>query len=408
MNREPVPRGAWGMVVRGFLAQNFADALAFGGFGITVIAVQMRYDTSSAVAALGISFLNVAMGTMSPFMATIIDRLTIRRTMYLGLMIAALGYVVLAFAPNIVVFLAAFLLLVGPGAIMMGAFTSSILAANWFASSGRAGQAVGIVNMPAFMMLVPALGVALLSRYGLPGLFLTIAAAHVLMIPVIRGVIDRPSEPRRPMVSVIHQSLSSSPSLTRRQIASRPAFWALALGGALPNAIASAGVAHILKIAVERGHTFAEASVLQAAIGAAAMVGAVGTGTLCDRIGAAKTLSFMGLGLALGWGSLLITSSIPAMAAVCFVIGGCTGGTFTAQSALARQLFGVDAISRTLGLCGVIGLPLLFVLPPLAGHLRDATGGYDVSIIVIAVIALAVTVTFAGLNLASAPRAAEA
>lgn len=387
----PLPPRAWSMVGRGFLAQNFADSLAFGGFGISVLAIQAHYDTSRAVAALGISLIAVSMGVMSPIMSVLIERLTIRGTMYCGIVIAAMGYLVLAIAPNIFVFLAAYLFLVGPGAILMGAFPSSILAANWFAASGGAGRAVGIVNMPVFMMLVPAIGVGLLQNFGLRGFFLAIAAAHVIMLPIIQGVVDRP--PAMPGAVDIEAHAAPEPT-ARRQLIGKPAFWALAFGGGLPNAIAAAGIAHMVGLAVERGHSFAEAGLLPAVMGAAGIAGAVGIGALCDRIGAALTLALMGCGLACGWGILLVASSIPAMAAACFVIGLGTGGTFTAQSALARTLFGITNLARVIGLAGLFGLPILFVLPPLAGYFRDISGSYEVTVGVLAGFSLLVAAIF--------------
>jgi predicted MFS family arabinose efflux permease len=383
------------MVARGFLAQNFADSLAFGSFGISVLAVEAHYSTSRAVASLGISFVLVAMGLLAPFLAAIIDRLTIRRTMYLGLSIAAVGYLTLAFAPNIQVYLAAYLFLVGPGAVLMGAFPSSILVANWFAASGKVGQVVGIVNMPLFMMLIPVLCIGLLQHYELRGLFLAVAAAHVVMLPVIKGVIDRPP-------AAHDRPASAAPlpvPLSRRQILRRPAFWILAIGCGLPNATGPAALAHIMAIAVERGHPIAEASLLPMVMGIAGIFGAVSIGTLCDKIGAARTLSLMGVCMALGWTALLFVTSIPGMASAWFVIGSCTGGAFSAQSALGRQLFGIDNLPRLLGLTGLFGLPLLFALPPLCGYIRDLSGTYDLTIITLAAIACLVALVFVMLQL---------
>ena len=100
----------------------------------------------------------------------------------------AAGYLVAAAAPNIWVLLAAFALLIGPGATIAGTLPATVLASRWF--EHRQGRAVGLVNMPLFVMLAPIVAVTLLEQFGVRALYLALAAVQLLTLPAALGVKD--------------------------------------------------------------------------------------------------------------------------------------------------------------------------------------------------------------------------
>ena len=365
--------GRIGMAVRGFLCQNIAIGCAFGGFGVAAGEIKSQFDVSTGMASMGLAFAVLMMGLVSPIVARMIGSVGLRRTMLTGIVLSGLGYVVLAFAPSIYVVLAAYGLFVGVGIAMFGSFPCSVLASNWF--QPNPGAALGFVNMPVMVALVPMMGIFLIERYGLSTFYLVMAGLHILLLPFALGVADRPEGAARAgddaQGSTAHAMISS------RAILGRPIFWIVVLGAGGLSAAGIIGVSHLVSFAIEKHIPPAQAAFLLSVMGAAAALGSLLVGVLCGKIGAVNTLALMGAALAGSWFVLLGTSLYPLMICATLIIGACGAGIFPAVNVLGARVFGVDALARVLGLFTLYTLPMNFLLPPAAGVLRDATASYE-------------------------------
>src|SRR6185369_7451590 len=163
----------------------------------------------------------------------------------------------------------------------------SVLANNWF--QPRPGRAVGFVNMPLLVALLPILGQFVIEQGGLRALYLALTGLHLAAIPLVWGVVDRPagqSEAPAPIHFV-------SAAVTARSLVRQPAFWAMVIGAGVLNAIGITGVSHIVPLAREIGASPVDASLIAGLSGGASMVGALLAGVICDRLGAARTLSLI-------------------------------------------------------------------------------------------------------------------
>lgn len=186
------PKGAWRMVALGFAAQNFAIGLSIASFGIAVLAIEREFHTTRTLASLGASLVLVAFGLFAPVVTRLIELWSIRTTMMIGVALGSAGYVALALAPHIWLFLAAYWLLVGSGALLSGNFPASILVSNWV--PGAKGRALGVMMIPLGVMLVPLACAPILEAIGLRRLYLVIGAVNLLMLPPLLMVRDRPGQ----------------------------------------------------------------------------------------------------------------------------------------------------------------------------------------------------------------------
>jgi len=387
---EAVPQpGRWAMAVRGFLCQNVSVGCAFGGFGVAVGEIKAKYAVSMGLASMGLALAVLTMGLVSPLVARMIGHFGLRRTMLTGLMLSGLGYVALAFAPNIYVVLAAFGLLIGIGIAMFGPFPASVLASNWF--QPNAGGALGFVNMPVMVALVPLLGVALIKSQGLPTFFLALAGIHVLLVPVVLGVIDAPPGMAAGGDAQGHGAESAT---SARAILTRPVFWAVVVGAGCLSAAGIVGISHIVAFATERGLPDADAALLLSIMGAASIIGSLLAGIIANRIGSANTLALIGALIAGGWAVLYATSFYPLLLMATLVLGACGAGVFPAVNMLGAQIFGVSALARVIGLFTLCTLPMNFLLPPAAGVLRDHSVNYNPVIVAIIAMAAAIMALF--------------
>lgn len=360
------------MVFRAFLAQNVAVGCAFGGFGISVLPLQQLYGASSGTTTLALALCVLVLGLVGPLIATLIGRIGLRWTMTIGTLISGAGYALLAFAPSMPVVLLLYALPIGVGLAMFGPFPASVLASNWYRHNP--GPALGVANMPLFVALLPMIGMVVIRDHGLSAFYLTLAALHVALLPVMLGVSDAPSDAGRQQDNP--HDHGGSVMLSARALLRSPAFWVMSLGAGYLNAVGITGVSHLAAFVAERGVAASEAAGMLSIMGGAAVIGSLAIGFLCGRLGAPLSLALIAAGLAVSWFSLLGTTSFPLMALASLMLGAGGAGVFPAVNMLSGRLFGQASLPSVIGLFGLVTLPLTFLLPPLAGVLRDAVGGY--------------------------------
>jgi MFS family permease len=386
-------RIGWSMVARGFLIQNVAIGCTFGAFGISVLAVEREFDTTRALASLGVALIMLAMSLISPPLAAAMNRFGLRRTFLAGLLLAGAGYFVAAAAPNIWVLLAAFALLIGPGATAAGTLPATVLASRWFTQ--RQGRAVGLVNMPLFVMLTPIVVIVILERYGVRSVYVALGLLQLLMLPVAAGIRDRPLE----VPTVAGPPMSAAPAhtearLSRGELMARREFWLVAVASAMLSAIGVTAVTHLAPLTLEKGCTPEQVTALVVLFGASSAAGSIVFGWLSDRISAALALSINASVMALAWCIILATSGMPLLVAAASFMGLAGGGHSAARNVLTGRLFGSENLGAALALAGLCAVPLAFGFPPLAGYLRDLTGDYRLSGIIIVLGSLGAAMSF--------------
>lgn len=376
------------MLVRAFLASNVASGCAFGGFGVSVLALREKYLASSGAVTMCISLVVLMLGILSPVAAAIISRAGIRATMLLGIILLCFGYLALAFAPTFIFVISAFALLIGPGVVFMGALPASVLAGGWYPE--HRGRAVGIVNVPVFLAAVPLFGAPVIEIYGLRGFYLLLLGIHLLTLPLMLGIRNPPLvEVSAPAVNASVQS--SSPV---RDILRLPMFWMIALGIGLGASVSALTVPYIIPIAVEKGIAPQQAAVLLSVSAATAAIGAIPTGFLCDRLGGARTLALAAIGYAVCWSLLGWGNVMPALILAAVVLGFSGSSVWPATNVLLVKVFGVQALPRVLGLLGVFSIAFPFVLTPAAGVLRDSAGSFTPVSFVVFFLSLALGTLF--------------
>ncbi|KUR81073.1 CynX/NimT family MFS transporter [Novosphingobium sp. Fuku2-ISO-50] len=373
------------MALRAFLCQNVAIGSTFGSFGVAVLTLQQRFGVGRGMASLGIALAVLMMGVGSPIAARMIGRIGLRATMLIGIVLSGSGNLALAFAPGFGVVLLAYALPIGLGLAMFGPFPSSVLAARWF--QPKPGPAIGFVNMPVLVALVP-LGVGpLLHSFGLTGVYVALAGLHALLLPFAWGIVDAPMGLVLPASSV-----KSAPDAG--PVLSRPLFWFIAIGSGVLHAAGITVSSHIVALGIEAGLGAGSAAMLLSVMGTASIAGAFGAGLLCARIGAPMTLALIAATNALAWLALLSLHDFALMAPLIALLGAGGAGVFPSVNVLVGEQFGLAAAVRVVGLLGLATLPFNFGLPPLAGVLHDRTGGYAAVGVAIAVACGTITLLF--------------
>ena len=366
----------WRMVAIAAVTQNVAVGLTFGSFGTLVLAIEQRFATTRTLSALGISLVILIYSLSAPLVSPLIARTSIRRVLTTGSLLGATGYCLLPLASSIGQFLAIYALLISPGFLLLGVMPSNILASNWFVR--QQGRALGFVTMPVFVMLVPMISAWALHHYGLSAVLVGVGLAHLLVLPLMPFVIDRPEQiGQKPLGHEDGARLGEPETkLPWKRLLSRPTLWfvTIAVGIAVGGGVLKA--AHMVPLVMGQGWSLEEASFLFAVSGGTGILGAIAFGWLADRLGPGTALAINSIVQGLVWFIFLQPAPYWLLVVDAVVVGACGGGIAAAQGVLLTRLFGPRNFPQVMGLVTMFTVPFTFGAAPLASALFDASGSY--------------------------------
>ncbi|WP_336951279.1 MFS transporter [Sphingobium aromaticivastans] len=392
---QPHNFAGWRMAALAFLINNVACGVAYGGYGVSVLAIAEKFSISRATAALPMSFIILAVTLLAPFFGAIFRRVSIRRTIVAGLMLSILGNLILSVTTDWRLMLATYLFVVGPGVAASGFMPANVLVSNWFVHSQ--GKALGLTNMTLFIMLVPMAAVAILQSYGLSAVYLFQALMNALAIPLAFLLVDRPADIGQKALGedlAEDRELVTAPSLAPRGILMMAAFWLLVIGIGILMGSGTTKLAHMVPLLTEQGRPVSQASFLLAISGGAGMIGSLLFGFLADRVGGAWALVLNGILQASMWSLLLLPLSLPILMVDAIVMGICGAGMVAAQGVLFTHIFGLRNFGMLMGMMSVATLPFLVGMAPFVGYLRDIGGSYHLPVAVLVALSSAAVLVF--------------
>lgn len=375
---QPTPPD-WGQVALAALFQNLATGLTFGSFGTMVLAVEHAYGASRAQSSLALSLAVVSLSLFGMAAGRVINRLDLRRLMLAGAALLAAGFAAAALAQGPFGLLAAYALLIGPGTALLGVLPTMTLATRHVPGSLR-GRALGVVNLPVLVMLVPLLIGPWLPELGPRRVYAGLSAGLVLLAPLlllVRSGVD-PAADDRAVAGTAPRILGSG------------RFWVLAMAVGLLTGAGTMKLAHFVPLLIGQGRSFAEANMLLALSGGTGILGSLLFGALTDRLGPLVTLALNAAIQALVWAVFLAPVSLPVLVFDAVVVGAAGGGVQAAFGAAVVAMFGARAFGRAYGLFQFATLPFLFGMTPVASLLYQRSGTYTLPMAVtIACLALA-------------------
>lgn len=361
------------MLIIATLCQNVAIGLTFGSYGALVVAIERTMHVDRGLSALGAALATLVLSLMSPSLGMLIGRFGIKRVLIAGAMFTALGYVAAAAATGIVGLLCAYALLVGPGIALLGIAAPSSLVANWF-DEGR-GRAIGIVNMPIVVAVLPPISALLVRQLGLQATLLVLAGMAALLVPLLFGVRDTPAAAgfAKTEPDADHAGHGTAGASKLLRVGD---YWFLSLAAAIIAAGGATMATHVIAMSIGQGVEPARAALLLSVLGASGILGSLGYGMLADRIGGARALSVNALFQLVLWMGMLVLLPFPARALLVFLIGVNSGGAIASIGTALSQRFGPAALGGALDLWSLLSLPFTVGMPPLTGALFARTGSY--------------------------------
>ena len=271
----------------------------------------------------------------------------------------------------------------------------------WFVR--RRGQALGITALgsAAGGVAFPPIVTALIASLGWRGAAGALGAGlFLLVIPIVLFVARRPedvgetpdgdpiaAETQAPATSAMatargsaepHPAAQAEPVATRVLLRDRN-FWVITVAIGFAYCPVSVMLAHLVPFATDIGISPARAAILMSGYALGSALGRLPFGWLADRIDKRIVVWIMFAWFALSWTQLMGQPSFGALLAAVVASGFAVGGTLPLWGALAGAAFGRATIGSAMGLMNLLMLPVSIAGAPIAAHIFDRTGSYQLA-----------------------------
>ncbi len=303
-----------------------------------------------------------------------------------GLFLVA-GCVVAGLSRSFLGLLVGFGLLCGIG-MGLGYSAATPAAVRWF-SRHRRGLVVGLVvgGYGAAAIYIAPLAKWLIAHYGITGSFLGLGAWFALVISVAASLLKPPPAGYVPP-GEDDATVGRAPTMTRHEWRAPEMlrtwqYYALVflfIGSAQAGQLVITNAAPMLRSTAGKLPFFVANAWLLASFGGFVNgSGRVGTGLYSDRIGRTNAYLFNGLAAAaclLLMPGIMASGSVPLLFLGVGVVYWQFGGTMALMPALTADYFGARNLGLNYGLV-YLGWGVAFLIPQLAGFVKDATGSLD-------------------------------
>lgn len=391
----------------------------FYGFGLLVAPLEEEFGWSRAAISAAFSLRTEVGGIAAPVVGFAVDRMGVRRLIFGGLFVVALGFFLLSRADSLPAFYAA-VVIIAIGNSCTGGATATVAIANWF--QRQRGRALGFMTLGggASGSMAIVFG-ALIAEFGWRNALLIAGVAQLIICaPIALTIRNRPSDiglfpdgdaaPRVSATGVMPVNPDRE-GFTSKEALRSTLFWRVAAVYALGNFATTSIVVHQVPFLTESvgvSDTFA-AAMLTVSI-ALSLIGRLGFGNIADVL--PKTL-VSGVALGMISISLVMFATLHEPWQLIYtlpVFGIGFGGIIPVRSSLQAEFFGLKAFGAIQGLTLTVSTVGAFAGPILAGWLYDVSESYRLAFLLLAIgpaIAIPLIIT-ARPAVRTAPRQSEA
>lgn len=371
----------WRQVLACFLLLAATGMIA-STYSIVAVPLAEEFQPSRMVLMLTMTVLAGTCAVLSPFLGTLLDRLSLRHMMLIGSFFLAAGYTAISFATNFMQILVIFGVLIAPANILIGPVAITVLLSRWFVK--RRGRAIGlaIAGISAGGFLFPMIIQGLLdSNEWRDAMRLLSVVLLVWTIPAVLLVVNDPAErglnpdgDAQPPADASDVNIAALPA---RAILGDPTFWLIAATVAIVTSGLKGMITNLAPLAIDNGIDATTAATLISVYAACGFVAKFLFASLSDRLGPKPIMITSLAGFSAGMACLTQASGGYAVIALGVGMMGLFGGLMVpVESYIAPRVFGARGVGRALGMLTATILLALLSTPPLFGLIFDLTGSY--------------------------------
>lgn len=351
---------------------------------VFVVPLQEAFGWSRGQIAL-VSYAHILSGLCAPFIGGMIDRYRVRPILLSSMALVGLLYICLAnMGGSLLAYYILSTLLVVIGMGTTGISFSRVIT-SWFVKSRGLALAVSRIGLALVGASLPMINYAIMADYGWQaGYFVMAALALCIGLPncwlLVREPRDLPGHGdhavvRAPALSIGRRALWD-------HVGNYPAAVIL-LTAALSYAALAGILSQLQPALISKGLEAGSAAQLTGLLAVSALVGALVTGALIDRFWAPAIGFIFMLGPVAGCAILVFgNGSYLSAGLAIFLIGFAQGAEFDIMSFLIARYLGMKAYSTIYGFC-VLAMSLSTAAGGVFfGYSYDATGSYDLALLV--------------------------
>ena len=368
----------------------------FYGFGLLVAPLTREFGWSRAAISAAFSLRTEVGGIAAPLVGFAIDRFGVRRLVVSGVLVVALGFLLLSRVDSLLTFYGA-VVVIAIGMSATGGSFGNVAIAHWF--HRRRGRALGLMTLgggiSGTMVIVFAF---LISSFGWRDAIVIVGVTQLLVAtPLAFSIRNRPQDLGLPVDGIAEPPLESpgaaadlalglaSEGMTSREAIRSSLFWRVSLAIALGNFATTAVIVHQVPFLVESIDISEAAAALSVTIMTAlSLAGRLGFGSAADII--AKRY-VMAAALLCICASLFLMATVRhpwQLAYVLPLFGLGFGGSIPVRSSLQAEYFGLRAFGAIQGLMLTVATVGGFFGPVLAGWLYDLSASYRLAFLLLA------------------------
>jgi MFS family permease len=375
------PRQAYQAAATAFVVLFCIVGVALWGLPFYYDFMVQQFGWTRAQVTSGNALSKLVVGPIFGFLAGwVVDRFGPRRVMMIGILMAGVALVGLGWASSLGMFYF-FYLFNALGYVCGGPLPNQVLLTRWFDRSRGKAMGFAYLGIGVGGAAVPWISQALVQHFGWQTALRILGLLVVVVSLPMAMALKEP--PRASASAVSIQSASPKPAF-------RDASFYLLTLGSMCSIAAVSGTQQNLKLflSLDRHFTQRDAAGVLSLVLAFSIAGRLIMGWLADRFSKKYVMLLTYLLVAAGIPLLFLgtTRLVLYISAAVFGIG--LGGDYMIIPLMTAEIFGVEILGRLLGVILTAGGVADAAAPWLIGRLRDATGSYFDSCIVLVGMAL--------------------
>ena len=413
----------WWIVSAAIGIQFLHGGLLFQAFGAYFVRLQQEFGWSSAALSWSFSLLRVESGLLGPLQGWLIDRFGPRLVLIVGLIIFAIGFMLLSGIDSLLEFYLAFVVIaIGSG--LGGFLTLFVTVSAWFRRRRATALALSQIGASIGGIFVPLVALALINFGWRDTAFASGIIILVVGLPLtplmrsrpenygmvpdgVRRFEHRPQEAGEEARAPIE--IEPEREFTAREAMRTPAFWFISMGHGSALFVVGALMVHLIPHLVQKLDVSLEsAAAVITVITTAQIFGLVSGGILGDRMDKRLIAAACMLGHTVALMGIAYAGSLWVVYFFAVIHGLAWGARGPLMGAIRADYFGVKAIGTIMGFSSLIVTVGNVFGPVFAGWMADVRGDYETGFMILASMTGAGTVFFLAAKRPSKPESAWA
>ena len=356
-------------------------------FGVYIKPIEGEMGWSRGALSVAAAISLLILGATGPFAGRLADRWGPRRVIVISLVLLGLGAVAASFLASLWQLYATFGVIMAVGAGGVALSTGSSVVARWFDTHRGAAIGVAAGGMSAGQLVFLPVAASLTLIYGWRSSLLWLGVGLlVIVLPIAAWLIRNTPEERglRPFGSTGTAPTAAQAAAAQQagrvsvtEAAQTLPFWLL-MGTFFVCGYTSVGMigTHFIPHALEHNFTAMQASAALGVMGAMNIVGTIGSGWLCDRVGRRVPLAIFYFVRGLSLIFLLYVWNVPSLHFWAALFGLNYISTVPPTTTLTANIYGRFSVGELSGWIFFAHQVGAAIAAALAGWVYELTGSY--------------------------------